>query len=481
MNSSNLGGVNDLVEGNIPTVLYLLSSGFGETGGGTQLHTWLLLNARNEKSFVIYYELDFLVLEEFVDNEHCEIMRQSVIQGLNPLVKSDCFYEFYNKVFSNYEIDIVHVQHFFFQSICLVEEAFTRGIPVIISLHDYFCLCPTFFLVDTNNNFCRGEVTEECNLCCASKTEIPFHSMEQWRSAMEGALEMAKIIIVPSQGVADIFSLYYHKIPFKVVEHGTVVSRKESPTYVKGNFNVAFPGHATKTKGSEHMRYIIENCHDEEVHFHVFGKIVDTELNSLVSNRFTAHGTYESGKLQDLLEKNSIHVVVLPSLSAETFSLTLSECWQCGIPVIASDIGALGSRIRETGAGILIHPNVIGTEWIQAILNLKNDSELYSEMCEKSYKAPQKTVKEMTDEYYKIYEKIIRNHDYFRVAMPKKLYVEQIERELIELRTLLNSSNAELIALKSSTFYKIYFRLVKLPGMWILALIVRKCWHRFRR
>ena len=65
------------------------------------------------------------------------------------------------------------------------------------------------------------------------------------------------------------------------------------------------------------------------------------------------HGPYERSEYLQQIEKIRPSFSLLASICAETFSFTLSESWAAGVPVIASDLGALKERIEENGGGWL--------------------------------------------------------------------------------------------------------------------------------
>jgi hypothetical protein len=68
---------------------------------------------------------------------------------------------------------------------------------------------------------------------------------------------------------------------------------------------------------------------------------------------FSIHGSYEPSELPDLFVHYRVKLVAFPSTGPESFSLTLSEAWSAGLPVIVPPIGALAERLRASGAGWL--------------------------------------------------------------------------------------------------------------------------------
>src|SRR5436190_4672142 len=64
--------------------------------------------------------------------------------------------------------DVVHVQELIGLPSSLLEIARERGIPTVMTLHDYYTLCPILKLFDVDEQIClRREPAEQCARCCA--------------------------------------------------------------------------------------------------------------------------------------------------------------------------------------------------------------------------------------------------------------------------------------------------------------------------
>src|SRR5204862_7861290 len=63
-----------------------------------------------------------------------------------------------------------------------------------------------------------------------------------------------------------------------------------------------------------------------------------------------------AGTLPRLLRKHRVDLALLLSIVPESYGLTLSECWEAGVPVIALDHGAIAERMRARGGGVLVPP-----------------------------------------------------------------------------------------------------------------------------
>ena len=86
----------------------------------------------------------------------------------------------------------------------------------------------------------------------------------------------------------------------------------------------------------------------------LIGIVDDYRFFNIPSDNVIVHGRYDREELIDLLYSNNINLVCLLSISPESYCLVLSEIMEAGIPVLASDIGALTERVVEADCGWLI-------------------------------------------------------------------------------------------------------------------------------
>jgi glycosyltransferase involved in cell wall biosynthesis len=66
------------------------------------------------------------------------------------------------------------------------------------------------------------------------------------------------------------------------------------------------------------------------------------------------HGPYEPNHLPDLIGDKGINVILAPSIVPETFGYTLSEAMIMGLPIVAFDLGAQGSRVKQYELGKVV-------------------------------------------------------------------------------------------------------------------------------
>ena len=118
-------------------------------------------------------------------------------------------------------------------------------------------------------------------------------------------------------------------------------------------FKVAFIGGISEEKGGKIITEMIKRG-PEDVEWYVFGGIGEENLFKLEKSNLLKTGYYYQEDLHTLLLYHKIDAVCILSKWPETFSYTLSEAVLNHLPVIVTDIGALGQRTREEGFGVTV-------------------------------------------------------------------------------------------------------------------------------
>ena len=74
---------------------------------------------------------------------------------------------FLGRVLDEFRPDVLHVQELYGVPSSLLDVARERGYPVVMTLHDYFTLCPTLKLYDAEDGIClRRKPGHMCAVCC---------------------------------------------------------------------------------------------------------------------------------------------------------------------------------------------------------------------------------------------------------------------------------------------------------------------------
>ncbi|MGN0277310.1 MAG: glycosyltransferase [Hominisplanchenecus sp.] len=174
----------------------------------------------------------------------------------------------------------------------------------------------------------------------------------------------------------------------------------------RGRLNVAFLGGMVPQKGSLMARELIP-MDKSSINWFVLGAIGDKRIMEISQDNCFFSSTYQKDELPQLLEDNEIDVVCILPIWPETFCYTVSEAWMNGIPVVGTDIGAVGERIRETGGGWLVKPDAEPEEVMQLLHHIMDHPGEYQEKKEIVEEMDLKSVEQMCDEYRSYYRELL--------------------------------------------------------------------------
>ncbi len=276
--------------------------------------------------------------------------------------------------------DLVHFHSLLhWNTLMLPQLAAAAGAAVVVTLHSLESLCADYTLVPPQlGQSCGkafGGADEDCVACLESRflrragaPVTPVRTYLDARHRMwQRALEAADCLVAPSAFVAARVSAAFGdavRERMAIVPHGIAPLARVAAPGLKQRFTVGFLGGLSQVKGAG-IVLDLARCPDlSHVRFELYGCADPDELPAGLPPNVMAHSSFAPAHLATLLAR--VHVVLLPSLAEETFSLLLSECRAAGVPVIASRVGALSERIRHGIDGWLLPPLEVDA-WRQQI------------------------------------------------------------------------------------------------------------------
>ena len=385
-----------------------------EMTGGTSLHIKDIINSNLENniaSFVIAPDKNdltrfklYLYSEDFA-KEIADYKTDINYYG-QVTYTNNSYKKMLENIFDSFNIDILHVHHFLFQTFDAIDVAKERNIYSIITLHDLYMICPSINMV-YKDKYCKYDKEKDCYKCLHSRLKVNSNVIENWQRTCKSILEKFDKIIVPSENTKTIFEEYYKGINFEVVEHGVNVIKVEQKTEQKSKeFNIAFVGAMAIHKGSNILKELIKKNTNSNIKIHLFGKPNSKELAKSRVN-YINHGKYKRGELPQLLIDNNIDLVCIFATWPETYSYTLTECYMAQIPILTFDIGAVGDRVKQDDLGWVIDFDLNSENIIKKIKEISNNKKEYKIKKENFKKYKFKTIKDMQEYYKKLYDKIL--------------------------------------------------------------------------
>jgi glycosyltransferase involved in cell wall biosynthesis len=198
-----------------------------------------------------------------------------------------------------------------------------------------------------------------CAACLPETRDVELPYLEEHRATVAERLDVVDTWVFASQSAADLLSRVYDVDASRVeiIPHGALLDLGHRRSTVDDSLvydeplRVAFVGLGRAKKGLELVNWVADELADTNVEMHHFGELMEP-----ASRRLRLHGAYDNVVLPELLDAAGIHVVLLPGLVSETFGHVMTEALVAGRPIIGASYGALGERIRATGAGWTIDP-----------------------------------------------------------------------------------------------------------------------------
>ena len=366
--------------------------------------SYLLKAFKNRLILYKYYNGEFIISEEF----------KLKYDWNSQIIYSDEYEQIYFYILINYNIDIVQIDHSIFHTFDLPAIAKLLDIPLIITLHDFYYICPTYFLLDGENNYCAGNCGDKSRNCSTrvSWFDLPVNIVEwkhKWNEYVEELFDYCDIIVTANSFTKNMFLNYYSKLPngkITLIEHGCDLIRFNNIHRVPNKYQkirLLIPGIIGPHKGSHFIKQLKSYDIEDKLELHYIG-VVDDELKSIG----IYHGRYDREDFAKMVYKIKPSFIGIFSVCAETFSYTLTESISTGVPVIASNLGALKNRIESNGGGWLIDINdPKGT--YDKILNLANDKDEYNSVQNKMIDIKISNISEMGNNYKKLYGKLIND------------------------------------------------------------------------
>jgi O-antigen biosynthesis protein len=348
-------------------ILYILHS----LGGGTEKHAEDLISSlcNSYAFFIAQVFQNTLIFTEI--NNGTRIRYRFPMKSFGPHTASDPGYrDIMKKFIAAFSIDLIHVHHLMGHSFDIFKTAEEMDIPVLFTVHDFFSICPKINLLDENGRYCGIPEIPVCNRCLKKTFNHGDGFISAWRSLYQEGLGICDQIIAPSKAAIEILTRCYPELKEKcsVIEHGSDPIKPDHPAYGNADggdrvFHIAYIGILAFHKGRE-VFYTLAQSRDLAgiTKWSILGvSDLHKEAGYYPKNNVTVHGPYtDLEHLRKLTIENNIDLIILPALWPETFSFTLSEAWELGIPVLGSDLGAIGERIRETGGGWTVDIHDIG-------------------------------------------------------------------------------------------------------------------------
>lgn len=365
------------------------------------------------------------------------------------------------KYLATYRPDLVHVTSCVTLSSSILATVSALAIPLVISLTDFWFICPQIKLIKGSGELCDGQVEPvECLKCMLWEAKVyrwpkkilpetgvnrllegiarqpaltrrpglrgMAFEMHERRALLSRRLAACDRILVKSKYVENIFLA--HGAPagkISLLQDGEDSSwRAQLPKRSPGDhaaantLRIGYLGHIVPVKGVHVLLEAFQtgfndpmsNAVPPRATLRVYGDLAhdpgytkSIETQAAGDPRIQLCGKYTRDQLPEIMA--GLDVLVVPSIWPETFNHVIREGFIAGIPVIGSELGAIPEAI-EPGVNGYLFPTGDSQELARLLVELANHPELLDRL--RANIPPVKTIEQQTEELAALYQVVIQ-------------------------------------------------------------------------
>ena len=300
-------------------------------------------------------------------------------------------------------------------------DILNTGLKTIIICHDYYPFCPAL-------NIYFEKVCTQCKLshlqnCCRENKYNRFFSLvsaTEWflirKEFINLILYYQITLVIPSVSIKrNLIRLepIFESVNFVLIEHGLELQSRNNieiginhEKHFQNKLKILILGNLQLHKGLE----LLQQTYSEIVKFAditLLGCGGYGHLFQGLEGIYIESESYIRSDLPQVIEKISPDIGLLLSVVPETFSYTLSELIDLGIPTLATQLGSFEDRILDGVNGFLVEPSK--EKLIKKIRYLSDNRDLILQAAERLQKQTSRSLKEMVLDYSTVISRISVN------------------------------------------------------------------------
>jgi glycosyltransferase involved in cell wall biosynthesis len=374
-------------------ILFGLHTYLPEGKGGTEMHVHALAKTlgRSHTVRVVAREGDPSKPDYAVTRETYEGVEVARINHLwrdvrsfEDVYKNRRVHELFERELVDFRPDLVHLHHLTGLSTTIVETIKRGGLPLAMTLHDFWTVCPRGQRMTKELDLCENVDRNVCFHCLGgiwpqfftdfdrqrieldSRGKLAPRDLAEFDRHMAYVLNLADVLIAPSE---------FHRermLDFPLpadrtialphgLDHAPFRGVVRAPRPVK---RIGYLGSVIPVKGVHVLVEAFNLLKRADLELHVHGESFAFHDDRSYFERLKAravgrpnvffHGAYRPVDLPRILA--NLDVLVVPSLWWESFCLTIREGLMAGVPVVASDLGAMREALDGERNGLLFRP-----------------------------------------------------------------------------------------------------------------------------
>jgi glycosyltransferase involved in cell wall biosynthesis len=254
--------------------------------------------------------------------------------------------------------DLVHIVHPM-RLTSFAISALETGVPYVLTLTDFWMVCPKVNLRTSFNTQCSGP--EGGVICSQWCPELRPEFIRSRLKTAHSILHGAKAIVVPSRLVDAIVKKEFPDLTIRIIPHGLPLDEfRTNPRVPKKGARIVFGyfGGLSAHKGVDVLIKAFRSLEDPNIELLIYGTSSRHEPGYEKTLRKAAGederikfcGRYQEEEVAQVFQ--TIDALIIPSLCYESYSFTLHEALASRVPVIASAVACLDEKIQDAVTGL---------------------------------------------------------------------------------------------------------------------------------
>ncbi len=345
--------------------------------------------------------------------------------------------------------DLIHITSCYSLSASVIETIKELNIPMVLTLTDFWFICPKHTLLRFDETLCDGRTSNwECLDCMLSsnnsyqkmrpilKNDLAAAGIEwvsrqpsisNYRGFRGMALNMGERkaylqdmitipdeVIAPSAYLKEIFAASGATRDIRVIPSGHDLSWLESANHPEPSekINIGFIGQITPIKGlhvlldafktSSPMEKAKLSIYGPYERDSVYRDTIQRSINGNAESIFI-RGSFPHDRLGEVLSE--IDVLVVPSLWHENNPRVIQEAYAAHTPVIASNVGGMSEFVEHERNGLLFERNN-EIDLARQLSRIINEPNLLQNL--RDGITPVKTIESEVEELIMLYKELVR-------------------------------------------------------------------------
>jgi glycosyltransferase involved in cell wall biosynthesis len=333
--------------------------------------------------------------------------------------------------------DIVHFQAGYLIGTAPLEAALAAGMPTVLTLHDYWYLCPRITLLRGDGSLCTSipDQPSGCAWCLlqdrrsyraidrasrglAGKIAQAFALREQGavvaerRASLLPLLAQPNAVIAPSRFLAERFAPFVAPERLHISRYGLDLAPFQGGrTSAATPLRIGFIGQIAPHKGVHLLIKAFRAIQPQgmPIELHIYGGLEAlpsyvARLRQLAGKdeRIHFHGRFDNSRAAEIL--GALAVAVVPSVWYENSPLAIMEAQAAGTPVITAALGGMAELVRHEVDGLHFAP-ADSTDLARQLQRLIDEPELLPKL--RSGITMPRSIDEEMRQLLEIYQKTI--------------------------------------------------------------------------